>query len=84
MGKGASREGKAYQERLIPIFSGINCMDVSIYLQIISIFVAIIAVALPALIAIVGYVYIRNIAERIENIAADVNELWDRVSEKQP
>ena len=59
-------------------------MDVSIYLQIISIFVAIIAVALPALIAIVGYVYIRNIAERIENIAADVNELWDRVSEKQP
>jgi len=44
---------------------------------------AVIAVALPALIAIVGYVYIGKITERIDNIADDIDELWGRVSENQ-
>ena len=55
-------------------------MDVTLQLQIISIFMAIVGVALPALIAIVGYVYVRSLNERIDNLSDQVDELWDRVS----
>lgn len=48
-------------------------MNTALYLQIISILMAVIAVALPALIAIVGFVYVRRMTERIDNIAAEVN-----------
>ncbi len=58
-----------------------NGMDITLYLQIISTLMAVIGVALPALIAIVGYVYIRNFTERIDNIADQVDQLWDRVNE---
>ena len=59
-------------------------MDTSLYLQIISIFMAVIAVALPSLIAIVGYVYIRTFTERMDNISDSVDQLWDRVKEISP
>ena len=59
-------------------------MNTALYLQIISILMAVIAVALPALIAIVGFVYVRRMTERIGNIAAEVNELWDCVKKDQP
>ena len=58
-----------------------NEMNITLYLQIISTLMAVIGVALPALIAIVGYVYIRNFTERIDNIADQVDQLWDRVNE---
>ena len=54
-------------------------MDVTLQLQIISIFMAIIGVALPALIAIVGFVYIRSLNERIDNLSDEVDQLWDHV-----
>ncbi len=57
-------------------------ISISLYLQIISIFMAIVAVALPALIAIVGYVYIRGFTEKIDNISADVDQLWDLRAEE--
>ncbi len=56
--------------------------NISLYLQIISIFMGIVAVALPALIAIVGYVYIRNFTERIDNISDEVDQLWDLRTEE--
>lgn len=58
-----------------------NEMNITLYLQIISILMAVTGVALPALIAIVGYVYIRNFTERIDNVADQVDQLWDRVNE---
>ena len=58
-----------------------NEMNITLYLQIISTLMAVIGVALPALIAIVGYVYIRNFTERIDNVADQVDQLWDRVNE---
>ena len=61
-----------------------NQMDMTLYLQIISIFIAVIAVALPALIALVGFVYIRTMTERIDNLADQVDELWERVSDNRP
>ena len=59
-------------------------MNTSLYLQIISIFMAVIAVAIPSLIAIVGYVYIRTSTERMDNISDSVDQLWDRVKEISP
>ncbi len=59
-------------------------MNTSLYLQIISIFVAVIAVAIPSLIAIVGYVYIGTFTERMDNISDSVDQLWDRVKEISP
>lgn len=59
-------------------------MNIALYLQIISILMAVIAVALRALIATVGFVYVRRMTERIDNIATEVNELWDRVRKDQP
>lgn len=56
-------------------------MDVTLQLQIISIFMGIIGVALPAFIAIVGYVYVRSLNERIDNLSGQVDELWDNVSD---
>ncbi len=56
-------------------------MEVTLQLQIISIFMAIIGVALPALIAIVGFVYVRSLNERMDNLSDQVDELWDRVSD---
>ena len=57
-------------------------MDVTLHLQIIAIFMGIIGVALPALIAIVAFVYVRQMSERIDNLAEDVDELWDHVKEE--
>ena len=59
-------------------------MDIAIYLQIISIFVAVVAVALPALIAIVGWVFIKNFSERIDNISGEIDQLWDEVRSLSP
>lgn len=59
-------------------------MNIELQLQIISILMAVIAVALPALIAIVSFVYLRNIREKIDEISGQVDELWDRVGESQP
>ena len=50
---------------------------ISIYLQVISILMAVIAVAIPALIAFMGFVYIRNFNDRIDNIADQVDQLWE-------
>ena len=59
-------------------------MNIELHLQIISIFMAVIAVALPALIAIIGFVYIRNIREKVDDISGQVDELWDRMGESRP
>lgn len=56
-------------------------MDVTLQLQIISIFMGIIGVALPALIAIVGFVYIRSFNERMDNLSDQVDQLWEGLSE---
>ena len=54
---------------------------ISIYLQVVSIFMAVVAVAIPALIAIVGFVYIRSFNDRIDNIADEVDQLWWKFEE---
>ena len=59
-------------------------MDINTQLQIISIFTGVIGVALPAMIAIVAFVYVRRLNEKTENVAADVDELWARLSDTQP
>ena len=56
-------------------------MDITIQLQIIAIFMGIIGVALPAFIAIIAYVYVNKINERTDNIAGDVDDLWDQISD---
>ena len=58
-------------------------IDISLYLQIISILMAVTAVALPALIAVVGFIYLRSISERIDNISDQVDQLWDRVRDNK-
>ena len=58
-------------------------INISLYLQIISILMAVIAVALPTLIAVVGFIYLRNISERIDNISDQVDQLWDRVRDNR-
>ena len=59
-------------DKLIPMDEQIN---ISLYLQIISILMAVIAVALPTLIAVVGFIYLRSISERIDNISDQVDQL---------
>lgn len=55
-------------------------MDVTLQLQIISILMGIIGVALPALIAIVGFVYIRSFNERMDNLSDQIDQLWEGLS----
>jgi hypothetical protein len=65
-------------------------MNIDLQLQIISILMAVIGVALPSLIAIAGFVYVRRITERMDNLSDQANELrdnldrlWSRVGESQ-
>ena len=37
---------------------------------------------MPAFIAIEAFVHVRRINERIDNVADEVDELWDRLREK--
>lgn len=55
-------------------------MEIGLYLQVISILMAVIGVAVPALIAIVGFVFVRNLNERIDNLSDQVDQLWDRIN----
>ena len=57
-------------------------MSTETYLQVISILIAVIAVAMPIGIAAVGFVYIRQLTTRIDNLSADVNLLWDEVRDQ--
>ena len=61
-----------------------NEINIALYLQIISILIALVGVALPALIVLVGFVYVRTITERIDNISDQVDQLWNRVNEISP
>ncbi|MCY3825123.1 MAG: hypothetical protein OXG62_14790 [Nitrospinae bacterium] len=65
-------------------------MNIELQLQIISILMAVIGVALPSLIAIAGFVYVRRITERMDNLSDQTEELkdhiarlWNRVGESQ-
>ena len=54
-------------------------MNIELQLQIISILMAVIGVALPSLIAIAGFVYVRRITVRMDNLSDQTEELRDRV-----
>lgn len=58
-------------------------MDIGLYLQIISILMAVIGIAVPALIAIVGFVFVRSMNERIDNLSDQVDQLWDQTNVSQ-
>ena len=50
-----------------------------LFLQIVTLFIAVIAVALPALIALAGYVYIKRFAEQLDNLSDQVDQIWDHI-----
>ena len=56
-------------------------MSLDIYLQIISILIAVIAVLVPIGITMVGFVYLRQIRERIDNLSDTVDVLWNKVED---
>jgi len=56
-------------------------MNFELFLQIISIFIAVIAVALPALIVFGGYLYLRRFEDRIDDLSDQVDQIWNAVSE---
>ena len=53
-------------------------MSPELYLQIISILMGLVAVGIPILIAVVGFVYIRRFTERLDNLSDEIDRLWDR------
>ena len=58
-------------------------MDNSLYLQVISVFMGVIALAVPGLIVFIGSVYYKRITERIDNLADVVDQLWDHMNDDQ-
>ena len=63
-------------------------MPIETYLQIISIFIAIIAVVMPIGIAAVAWMYIRQLttktnvlSEQIDDIDGEINLLWEKTEE---
>ena len=54
-------------------------MNVTLYLQIISMLIGVVAVALPILITVVAFVYVRRLTERIDNLSDEIDQLWNRV-----
>ena len=57
-------------------------MSLEIYLQVISILIGLVAVLIPTLIAVVGFVYIRRFTERLDNLSNEIDKLWDAQAER--
>ncbi len=56
-------------------------MPLDIYLQIISMLMAVIAVVVPVGITVAGYVYVKQLTAKIESLTAEVNLLWNKVED---
>ena len=59
-------------------------MNITLYLQIISMLIGVVAVALPILITVVAFVYVRRLTERIDNLSDEIDQLWNRVGRDAP
>ena len=57
-------------------------LSLEVYLQIISILIGLVAVLIPTLIAVVGFVYIRRFTERLDNLSNEIDKLWDAQAER--
>ena len=53
----------------------------AVYLQGLSLLVGLVAVAIPVIIGIAGIFVSRNISNRIDSMAADLDEALDRIKE---
>ena len=56
-------------------------VPIETYLQIISMLIGVVAVALPLFIVTLGFVYIKRTERKIDNVSGDVSELWDKIGE---
>lgn len=59
-------------------------MDIALYLQVVSILIGVVAVALPILITVVAFVYLRRLMGRIDDLSDSVDQLWDHVGRTSP
>jgi len=59
-------------------------MNTALYLQVISIPIGVVAVALPILITPVAFVYVKGLAGRIDDLSDSVDQLWDHVRRTSP
>jgi len=59
-------------------------MNTALYLQVISIPIGVVAVALPILITPVAFVYVKRLAGRIDDLSDSVDQLWDHVRRTSP
>lgn len=59
-------------------------MDTALYLQIISMLIGVVAVALPILITLVAFVYVKRLTARIDDLSDDVDQLWDHIKRTSP
>ena len=56
-------------------------MNITLYLQIISMLIGVVAVALPILITVVAFVYVRRLTERIDNQSDEIDQLWNKIDQ---
>ena len=59
-------------------------MNTALYLQIVSILIGVVAVALPILITVVAFVYVRRLNERVDHLSDEIDQLWRRVGRGAP
>jgi len=59
-------------------------MNTALYLQIVSILIGVVAVALPILITVVAFVYVRRLTERVDHLSDEIDQLWRRVGRGAP
>lgn len=59
-------------------------MNTALYLQIVSILIGVVAIALPILITVVAFVYVRRLNERVDHLSDEIDQLWRRVGRGAP
>ncbi len=59
-------------------------MNIALYLQVVSILIGVVAVALPILITLVAFVYVKRPTERVHELSDEVDQLWRRVGRDAP
>ncbi len=59
-------------------------MNIALYLQIISILIGVVAVALPILITLAAFVYVKRLTDRGHELSDEIDQLWRRVGREAP
>lgn len=84
MGNQTDEARESHEEEPLTAVRVSQAMNIALYLQVVSILIGVVAVALPILITLVAFVYVKRLTERAHELSDEVDQLWRRVGRDAP